>query len=378
MTTSAAPRIYLDYNASTPLAPSVAAKMREVMEDAYGNPSSRHWAGAPARVHVERARTQVARLLGCEPAEVVFTSGGSESNNFALKGVFFASAGEVESPHIITTRVEHPAIVAPCEFLACLGARITALPVDGTGRIDPEDLRRAITPDTVLVSVMHANNEVGTVMPVEECAAIAREHGVPFHTDAAQSAGKIPTRVDELDVDLLSIAGHKIHAPKGVGALYIRAGAGIEPLVHGAGHENGRRAGTESALLAAALGEACRLASDRTAMERVERLRDRFWSALRQRFGDRVVLNGHPEARLPNTLNVSFVGREGAEVLARLEGVAASTGSACHAGRVELSPVLAAMRVPEHVGMGAVRFSLGRATTGEEIDAVVSRLGAIV
>ena len=379
MTTPADLQIYLDYNASTPLAPSVAAKMREVMEDAsFGNPSSLHWAGAPAKAYVEHARARVAGLLGCEPAEIVFTSGGSESNNFALKGVFFASAGEVESPHIITTAVEHPAIVAPCEFLARLGARITALPVDGTGRIDPEDLRRAITPDTVLVSVMHANNEVGTVMPVEECAAIAREHGVPFHTDAAQSAGKIPTRVDELGVDLLSIAGHKIHAPKGVGALYIRAGTGIEPLVHGAGHENGRRAGTESALLAAGLGEACRLASDRTAMERVERLRDRLWSALRQRFGDRVALNGHPEARLPNTLNVSFVGRDGAEVLARLEGVAASTGSACHAGRVELSPVLAAMGVAEHVGMGAVRFSLGRATTGEEIDTVVSRLGAIV
>ena len=379
MTTSAAPRIYLDYNASTPLAPSVAAKIREVMEDAsFGNPSSLHWAGAPARAHVEHARARVAGLLGCEPAEVVFTSGGSESNNFALKGVFFARAGDVASPQVITTAVEHPAIVAPCEFLARLGAKVTALPVDAAGRIDPDDLRRAITPSTVLVTVMHANNEVGTIMPIEACAAIAREHGVAFHTDAAQSAGKIPTRVDELGVDLLSIAGHKIHAPKGVGALYVRAGTGIEPLVHGAGHEHGRRAGTESALLAAGLGEACRLACDRAAMVRIERLRDRFWSALRQRFGDRVALNGHPQARLPNTLNVSFVGRDGAEVLARLEGVAASTGSACHAGRVELSPVLAAMRVPEHVGMGAVRFSLGRDTTDAEIDTVVSRLAGIV
>ena len=379
MTTPTATQIYLDYNASTPLAPSVAARMREVMDDAsFGNPSSLHWAGAPARAHVENARSQVAELLGCEPTEIVFTSGGSESNNFALKGVFFARARDVESPHIITTRVEHPAIVAPCEFLARLGARVAALPVDAAGCIDPDDLRRAITPSTVLISVMHANNEVGTVMPIEACAAIAREHGVTFHTDAAQSVGKIPTRVDDLGVDLLSIAGHKIYAPKGVGALYIRAGTEIEPFVHGAGHEQGRRAGTESAVLAAALGEACRLAGDRTAMARVERLRARFWSALQQRFGDRVALNGHPEARLPNTLNVSFVGREGAEVLARLEGVAASTGSACHAGRVELSPVLAAMQVPEHVGMGAVRFSLGRTTTGEEIDTVVSRLAGIV
>ena len=374
MTTSAAPCIYLDYNASTPLAPSVATKMCEVMEDAYGNPSSRHWAGAPARVHVERARTQVAGLLGCEPAEVVFTSGGSESNNFALKGVFFARMHEVGTPHIVTTRVEHPAIVEPGAFLARLGAQVTALPVDGTGCIDPDDVRRAITPNTILVSVMHANNEVGTIMPIEECAAVAREHGVTFHTDAAQSVGKIPTRVDDLRVDLLSIAGHKIHAPKGIGALYIRSGTKIESLVHGAGHERGRRAGTESAMLAAALGEACRLAGDRSQIARIRRLRDRFWSALQQRFGGRVALNGHPEARLPNTLNVSLIGMEGADVLAGLEGVAASTGSACHEGRVELSPVLAAMQVPEHVGMGAVRFSLGRATTDGEIDTVVSRL----
>ena len=371
-------QIYLDYNASTPLAPSVAAKMREVMDTACGNPSSLHWAGAPARVHVESARAQVAELLGCEPDEIVFTSGGSESNNFALKGTFFARAREIESPHIITTEVEHPAIVAPCEFLARLGARITALPVDGTGCIDPDELRRAITPSTILVSVMHANNEVGTVMPVEACAAIAREHCVTFHTDAAQSAGKIATRVDELGVDLLSIAGHKIHAPKGIGALYIRSGTKLEPLVHGAGHESGRRAGTESAVLAAALGEACRLAGDLSEMPRVKSLRDRFWLALAQRFGDRVALNGHPTSRLPNTLNVSFVGRVGTEVLAGLEGVAASTGSACHSGRVELSPVLAAMRVPEHVGMGAVRFSLGRSTTDGEIDSVVSRLTGVL
>ena len=378
MTTSATSRIYLDYNASTPLAPCVAAKMREVMEDAFGNPSSPHWAGAPARMHVEHARTRVAELLGCAPSEIVFTSGGSESNNFALKGVFFARAQEIASPHIITTAVEHPAIVTPCEFLARLGARITALPVDGTGCIDPDDLRRAMTPDTVLVSVMHANNEVGTILPIEACSAVARECGVAFHTDAAQSVGKISTRVDDLGVDLLSIAGHKIHAPKGIGALYIRAGTKLEPLVHGAGHEHGRRAGTESAMLAAALGEACRLADDRSEMERIRRLRDRFWSALQQRFGDGVALNGHPESRLPNTLNVSFVGREGARVLAQLEGVAASTGSACHSDRIELSPVLAAMQVPEHVGMGAVRFSLGRATTGEEIDSVVSRLARVV
>lgn len=350
--------------------------MREAMEDAFGNPSSPHWAGAPAREIVEQGRRQVAELLGCAPREVVFTSGGSEANNFALKGAFFAS--KRTRRHIITTRVEHPAIVAPCRFLERLGAEITWLPVDGTGRIDPDDLRQAITDDTILISVMHANNEVGTVQPIKACARIAHEHGILFHTDAAQSVGKIPTRVDELGVDLLTIAGHKLYAPKGIGALYIRNGIDLEPLIHGARHEGGRRAGTESALLAAALGEACVLAGTLSDMERVMALRDRFWSALRDRFGNKVALNGHPERRLPNTLNVAFVGRIGADILKELEGVAASTGSACHSGRVEMSPVLEAIGVAPEVGMGAVRFSLGRETTAEEIDEVVERLGRAI
>jgi len=369
-------RIYLDYNASTPIAPEVAAVMRAAIDHAFGNPSSPHWAGVPAHQMVEKARSQVADLLGCAPEEVVFTSGGSESNNFALKGAFFAS--KRARRHIITTRVEHPAIVAPCRFLERLGAEITWLPVDGTGRVNPDDIRRAITADTILISIMHANNEVGTIQPIKDCAAVARAHGIPLHTDAAQSVGKIPTRVDDLGVDLLTIAGHKLYAPKGVGALYVRNGIALEPLIHGAGHECGRRAGTESAVLAAALGEACTLAADLTDMEKVRNLRDRFWGALRERFGNRVALNGHPEHRLPNTLNVSFVGQIGANVLARLDGVAASTGSACHAGRVELSPVLAAMGVPEEVGMGAVRFSLGRSTTAEEIEDVVERLSRAI
>ncbi len=368
-------RIYLDHNASTPLAPEVAAAMRGAMEGGFGNPSSLHWAGAPARRGVEEARRQVAGLLGCDPGEVVFTSGGSESNNMALKGAYFAS--QRPRRHIVTTRVEHPAIVAPLRFLERLGAEVTWLPVDGTGRIDPADLERAITVDTILVSIMHANNEVGTIQPIAECAAIAHRHGIPLHTDAAQSVGKIPTRVDDLGVDLLTIAGHKLYAPKGIGALYVRTGTALEPLVHGAGHEDGRRAGTESALLAAALGAACGLAGDLSPMERVKALRDRFWHALQQRFGDKVALNGHPEWRLPNTLNVSFVGRVGADILAALDGVAASTGSACHAGRIDLSPVLKAMGVAPEVGMGAIRFSLGRMTTEEEIDAVVEALSKL-
>jgi cysteine desulfurase len=366
------PTIYLDYNASTPIAPEVAVVMRHAMEGAYGNPSSAHWAGTPARQIVEKARQQVADLLGCAAQEVVFASGGSEANNFALKGVFFKS--KRSRPHFITTRVEHPAIVAPLRFLESLGATVTWLPVDRAGWVDPDDLRQAITPDTVLVSVMHANNEVGTIQPIEDCSSIAREHGIPFHTDAAQSVGKIPTHVDDLGVDLLTIAGHKFYAPKGVGALYIRTGIDLEPLIHGAGHEGGRRAGTESALLTAALGQACVLARDLASMRKVQTLRDRFWAMLQEHFGNGVVLNGHPEKRLPNTLNVSFVGRIGAEILAAIPEVAASTGSACHSWRIELSPVLEAMGVAPEVGMGAIRFSLGRSTTTHDIDVVVSAL----
>ena len=367
-----APPIYLDHNASTPIDPVVAAAMQPFVTGAFGNPSSGHWAGAPAKVALETARGHVAALLGCTEDEVVFTSGGSEANNLALKGLFFARKHTGE--HIVTTQVEHPAVLSPCRFLERLGATVTYLPVDRTGQVDPDAVRRAITPRTILISVMHANNEVGTIQPIEAIGRVARERGIAFHTDAAQSVGKIPTAVDSLGVDLLTIAGHKLYAPKGVGALYVRRGVELEPLIHGAGHEHGRRAGTESALLAVGLGAACVLARDLAPMARVRSLRDRFWEGLQHRFGDSVVLNGHPQHRLPNTLNVSFVGQVGTEILRRLDGVAASTGSACHTGRIELSPVLQAMQVPPEVGMGAVRFSLGRQTTDEEVQTVCDRL----
>ena len=362
-------QIYLDYNASTPIDPAVAAAMRPFLDGAFGNPSSGHWASAPAKTALDQARAQVAALLDSAPEEIVFTSGGSEANNLAIKGTFFAL--QYKGEHIITAAVEHPAVLAPCRYLERLAATITYLPVDSTGRVDPDDVRRAITPRTILISIMHANNEVGTIQPIEEFGAIAREHGIRFHTDAAQSVGKIPAKTDALSVDLLTIAGHKLYAPKGVGALYVRRGVELEPLIHGAGHERGRRAGTESVLLAAGLGVACTLAQDLAPMEKVRVLRDRFWHALQDRFGDRVMLNGHPVHRLPNTLNVSFIGMVGAGVLAGLCGVAASTGSACHSGRVAMSPVLTAMGVPERVGMGAIRFSLGRETTAEEIETVL-------
>ena len=368
--------IYLDYNASTPIDPRVIEAMHSVLEQGYGNPSSTHWAGAPAKSLLEASRRQVAGLLQCAAEEVVFTSGGSEANNFALKGVFYARR---DRPfHLITTQIEHPSILNPCAFLAREGARVTRLPVDGTGMVDPDELRRAMTPDTALVSIMHANNETGTVEPIAECARVAREHGVLFHTDAAQSVGKIPTRVDELGVDLLSIAGHKLYAPKGVGALYIRSGTHLESLIHGAGHESGRRAGTESALLATALGTASDLAANLNSTDMTRRLRDELWQRLKGHCGARVVLNGHPERRLPNTLNVSFVGHTGADILAAVPEMAASTGSACHSGRVELSPVLRAMGISEEVGRGAIRFSLGRDTTAVDIKEAVERITAAV
>lgn len=357
-------QIYLDYNASTPLDPAVAAVMRRYMEDAYGNPSSGHWAAAPARAAVEHARGQVADLLGCDPGEVVLTSGGSESNNLAIKGI----VREPEGAHVVTSMVEHPAVVEPCRYLERRGARISWLAVDEYGRVNPGDLRKAIRPDTALVSIVHAIGETGTLQPIAECAQIAREHGVPFHTDAAQSVGKVTSRVDELGVDLLSIAGHKLYAPKGTGALYVRNGLDLEPLVHGAGHEAGRRAGTESAMLAAALGKACELAAGLGGVEGIRVLRDRFWQRLHDALVDRVVLNGHPLSRLPNTLHVSFPGRLGADVLAAVPEIAASTGSACHTGAGELSNVLKAMDMSRQRGAGAVRFSLGRMTTESEID----------
>jgi cysteine desulfurase len=369
-------RIYLDFNASTPVAPEVAARMRAVLNEPFGNPSSDHWAGTPARDAVEKARAQVAGLLGCDTTEVVFTSGGSEANNHALKGVFFAKS--IARPHIITTQVEHPAVINPCRFLERLGAKVTCLPVDSFGRVDPEDVRRAVVPATILISVMHANNEVGTIQPIAEISRIAREHEILFHTDAAQSVGKIPAKVGELGVDLLSVAGHKLYGPKGVGALYVRAGVQLEPLIHGAGHEAGRRAGTENVLLDVGLGAACELAGSWLGRPSIPNLRDLFWRRLTEEFGGKVVLNGHPTGRLPNTLNVCFPGKVGTEILHRLDGVAASTGSACHSGSVELSPVLKAMRVPPETGMGAIRFSLGRTTTEEEIEAVVKNLKALL
>ena len=369
-------RIYLDYNASTPIAPEVRKLIAEMLEEPFGNPSSGHWAGIPAKEAVEKARAQVAALLGAMPNEIVFTSGGSEANNHALKGVFFAAGSS--DVHIITTQIEHPAITNPCRFLEKLGAKVTYLAVDGAGCVDPDDVRHALQPSTRLISVMHANNETGTLQPIAEIAHLVKGTEVLLHTDAAQSLGKIPCDVSKLGVDLLSVAGHKVYAPKGVGALYIREGISLESFIHGAGHESGRRAGTENVLLNAALGAACELAASWIGMESVKALRDHFWNLLQAKFGEKVALIGHPTERLPNTLNVGFVGHAGAEILNRIPRLAASTGSACHSGNVEMSSVLRAMRVSPEIGMGAIRFSLGRGTTKEEVETVVELLGLVL
>lgn len=363
--------IYLDYNASTPLAPEVITAMTPFLSNHYGNPSSMHWASGEARSAYQLARSQVAAFLNAGDDEIVFTSGGSESNNHALKGVFYAL--REKGNHIITTSIEHPAVLEPCRFLARLGAQITYVGVDSTGMVDPAEIEAAITDKTILISVMHANNEVGTIQPIESIGEIARKHRVLFHTDAAQSAGKIPIDVEKLNVDLLSLAGHKLYAPKGVGALYIKKGTPLEPLMHGAGHEGGRRAGTENILFTVALGKACEIASTNlNYCHTLQLLRDYFWERLKAHCRSAIVLNGNETERLPNTLNVSFVGRNGRDILDAIPQIAASTGSACHAGSITLSPVLKAMRITDIIGIGAVRFSLGRHTTKAEIDKAVS------
>jgi cysteine desulfurase len=329
------------------------------------------------RAAIDRAREQVAQLLGSEEDEILFTSGGTEANNAALAGVFFAREPG-RTAHILVSSVEHPSVAATCDFLARLGAVVTRIPVDRCGRVDPGEVRRLLRPETALISVMHANNELGTLQPIREIAAIARERGVLVHCDAAQSAGKIPVEVAELGVDLLSVAGHKMYAPAGVGVLYIRRGVRLEPFLHGAGHEQGRRAGTENVLEIAGLGAACQLAHRWIGDTSIRDLRDTFWRRLSETFGDRVVLNGHPTERLPNTLHVSFPGHHGEEILAQIPWLAASTGSACHAGSHHVSPVLAALGLPEAVAFGAIRFSLGRTSTRQEVDAVVEELVKIV
>jgi cysteine desulfurase len=365
--------IYLDYNATTPIAPEVAHAMLPFLAEHFGNPSSNHPYGTVAKEAVEKARAQVAQLLGCQRSEVVFTSGGTESNNYAIKGVAFSY--RERGNHIITSAIEHPAVTEVCHWLETQGFRITFLPVDKFGLVNPAELQRAIIPETILVTVMHANNEVGTIQSIAELAKIAHARGALMHTDAAQSTGKIPVQVKALGVDLLSIAGHKLYAPKGVGALYIKDSVRLTSLMHGAAHENHRRAGTENVLGIVGLGKACELAAQNLdqQMGHQQAMRDRLLEGLRRELGEeKLRLNGHPQQRLPNTLSLSFRGIEANALLAEISSqLAASAGAACHSGEVKISAVLAAMQVSPEWARGTIRFSVGQRTSAEEIDQAI-------
>lgn len=369
------PPVYLDYNATTPVDPRVADAMMPYLTEHFGNPSSPHPYGVTTRRAVELARRQVASLIGCKPIEIIFTSSGTESNNTVMKGV--SSGRPATELHVVTSAVEHPAVREPCSFLESQGARVTVLEVDQYGRVDPAAVAQAVTGGTSLVSVMHANNEVGTIQPIAEIADIAHSVGALLHTDAAQSVGKIHVDVDKLGVDLLSIAGHKLYAPKGVGALYVREGTNLSKFMHGAGHEGNRRAGTENVLGIVGLGAAADIAGREIGQnaEHMIEMRDRLWSGLAARL-DGVRLNGHPEQRLPNTLSVSFPGVEADDLLVELwDDVAASAGAACHSDGITISPVLQAMQLPTEYAIGTLRFSTGRFTTEDQIELAV---GAIV
>lgn len=381
--------IYLDYNATTPVDPGVIEKIRPYLDPYFGNPSSSHVFGIQSKKAVEYARSQVAGLLNARNDEIVFTSGGTESNNFAIKGVAFANKSK--GNHIITTCIEHPAVTEVCHYLEKEGFRVTWIPVDGFGMVNAADVEKAITPETILISVMHANNETGTIQPIEEIGIIARRKGVLFHTDAAQSVGKIPVDVEKLHVDLLSVAGHKLYAPKGIGALYIRRGVKLAKLIHGADHESNLRAGTENVAGIAGLGAASELVTNLDIRSQIyeqssenslkksdmlpgatdirvlrDKLHDGILSAIPQ-----VKLNGHPGKRLPNTLSLGFPGVEAAILLDDMKGIAASAGAACHSDQAEISGVLSAMHVPMEYAIGTIRFSLGKMTSREEIEAAI-------
>lgn len=370
--------IYLDYNATTPHDPEVIAAMQPYLLEHFGNPSSSHWYGLQTKNAVENARGQVAAYLNCQLDEIVFTSGGTESNNYAIKGIAFANQGR--GNHIITTQIEHPAVIEVCKFLEKHGFQVSYLPVDEFGLVSVSDVEKAITTKTILITIMHANNEVGTIQPIEEISKLARGRGIIIHTDAAQSVGKIPADVNLLGVDLLSIAGHKLYAPKGIGALYIRQGLALAKFMHGASHEQDRRAGTENVLEMVGLGKACEIAKRdlEKNMLHMREMRDKLHNGLREQLKN-IKLNGHPEKRLPNTLSLSFLGLDANILLSEIkEYVAASAGAACHSGEVEISYVLKAINVPVEWARGTLRFSTGKMTTKSEISNAINVILAAV
>ena len=380
-------RVYLDYNATTPIDPRVLEAMIPYMKEEFGNPSSIHSYGMAGKAALDNSREQIAELLGARPKEIVFTSGGSESNNFATKGIAFLL--REKGNHLITTQVEHASVLETFGFLESQGFRVTYLGVDKYGLIDFGELREKITEDTILVSVMFANNETGVIMPIQEIAELVKEKGVIFHTDAIQAVGRIDINLKNLPVDLLSLSGHKLYGPKGIGALFVRTGVetchgvSLQPLIHGGGQERGRRSGTENVAGIMGLGKACEILKEDAGYKmqdaRIKELRDELYEGISERISG-LKLNGHPEKRLSNTLNLSFEGVEGESLVMNLdlEGIAVSTGSACSEGNVEPSHVLLAMGLSKEQAVSSLRFSLGRFTRKEDIDRVLEVLPVII
>lgn len=372
-------KVYLDHAGTTPLHPEVYSLMCEFMKSVFGNPSSIHSFGREAKKRVDEARRQVADLIGAEAGEIIFTGGGTEADNLAVLGA--AAARRKKGNHIITSSIEHHAVLDTCSYLAKNGFSVTFLPVDRYGLVDPEELRKAIRPETILISIMHANNEIGTIEPIEEIGRIAREHSVLFHTDAVQTAGKIPVNVNTLGIDLLTLSSHKIYGPKGVGALYIRKGLRLQPVVHGGGQEKNLRSGTENTIGIVGFGKAAAIASRELDSEfnRTRELRDKLIRGIKERISD-VKYNGHPERRLPHNVNFSFSYVEGESMLLSLDmkGIAASSGSACSSSNLKPSHVLTAIGLPYDLVHGSLRMTLGRMNDAADIDYVLEVLPGIV
>ncbi len=372
-------RIYLDYAATTPADPAVVDEMVPYFTNVFGNPSSIHGCGQEAGGAVAEARTKVAKLLGCEDEEIVFTSGGTESDNSAIEGIAYAS--EAKGNHIVTSSIEHHAVLETCAFLERRGFKVTYLPVDKDGLVNPDDLKNAITKKTILISIMHANNEIGTIEPLAEISKIAREYDIPVHTDAVQTAGHIPFTVDELGVSLLSMSAHKLYGPKGVGALYVRKGTKLVPFMHGGAQERERRASTENVPAIVGFGKAAEMAAATMQQEAAQEtaLRDRLIAGLMKNI-EKTKLNGHPTKRLPNNVNLSveFIEGEAMCLTLDLAGICSSTGSACSSGSAEPSHVLRAIGLPHQQAYGSLRFSLGKWTTEADVDYVIKTLPPIV
>lgn len=372
-------KIYMDHNATTPLHPEALDAMLPFLKDNFGNPSSIHWAGRGVKKYIDEAREKAANLLNADPSEIVFTGGGSEGDNLAIKGV--VNVLKKKSNHIITTQVEHPAVLTTCQYMEKRGCKVTYLPVDHDGMIDLDDLRDSITKKTVLISIMYANNETGTLFPIKEVGEIAADNGIVFHTDAVQAVGKIPIDVKDLNVDLLSLSGHKLYGPKGIGCLYVKKGTPLVPLIHGGHQEGGRRAGTEDIPGIVGLGKACEIVNRdmESQLKHITKLRDRLYKGIIDKL-DHVKLNGHPVNRIPNTLNLSFEFIEGESLLLNLdlEGIAVSSGSACTSGSLKPSHVLTAMDITPEIAQGSLRFSLGLGNTEEDVEHVLGVLPEIV